>query len=107
MIPVLGEILERVMYTRLMTFLSENNILTQFQSGFQPNHSTEDVLIRRMSEDWRQDVGQGKAIAAVFIDFSKAFDSIEHPLLLTKLQSIGVNNKALDWFKDYLSNRRQ
>ena len=102
-IPVLGKILERVMYTRLMTFLSENNILTQFQSGFRPNHSTEDVLIRTV-EDWRRDVDQGKAIAAVFIDFSKAFDSIEHSLMLTKLQSIGVNNKALDWFKDYLAN---
>ena len=105
-IPVLGKTLERVMYTRLMTFLSENNILTPFQSGFRPNHSTEDVLIRTV-EGWRQEVDQGKAIAAVFIDFSKAFDSIAHPLLLTKLQSIGVNNKALDWFKDYLTNRRQ
>ena len=94
------------MFIRLMTFLSENNILTQFQSGFRPNHSTEDVLIRTV-EDRRRDVDQGKAIAAVFIDFSKAFDSIEHSLMLTKLQSIGVNNKALDWFKDYLTNRRQ
>ena len=70
-IPVLGKILERVMYTRLMVFLSENNILNPFQSGFRHNHSTEDVLIRTV-EDWRREVDQGKAIAAVFIDFSKA-----------------------------------
>ena len=105
-IPVLGKTLERVIYTRLMTFLSENNILTPFQSGFRPNHSTEDVLIRTV-EDWRREVDKGNVIAAVFIDFSKAFDSIAHPLLLTKLQSIGINNKALEWFKDYLANRRQ
>ena len=70
------------------------------------DQTTENVLIRTV-EDWRREVDKGNVIAAVFIDFSKAFDSIVHPLLLTKLQSIGINNKALDWFKDYLANRRQ
>ena len=105
-IPALGKILERVVYTRLMCHLSENNILTPYQSGFRPNHSTEDVLLRTV-EDWRQEVDQGKAIAAVFIDFSKAFDSISHPLLLKKLQGIGINYMALNLFKDFLTNRQQ
>ncbi len=51
-----------------MSHLKQNNILTKFQSGFRPNHSTEDVLLRTV-EDWRKEVYQGKAIAAVFIDF--------------------------------------
>ena len=101
-----GKILERVVYTRLMCHLSENNILTPYQSGFRPNHSTEDVLLRTV-EDWKQEVDQGKAVAAVFIDFSKAFDSISHPLLLKKLQGIGINYMALNWSKDFLTNRQQ
>ena len=84
-ISALGKILERVVYTRLMCHLSENNILTPYQSGFRPNHSTEYVLLLTV-EDRRQEVDQGKAVAAVSNDFSKAFDSISHPLLLKKLQ---------------------
>ena len=98
--------MERVAYTRLMAYLNDNNILTPFQSGFRPNHSTEDVLLRT-TEDWRREVDQGKTIAAVFIDFSKAFDSISHSRLLTKLQNIGITNKALSWFQDFLTNRTQ
>ena len=105
-IPVMGKILERVVYTRLMDHLNHNNILTPFQSGFRPNHSTEDVLLRTV-EDWRREVDQGKAIAAVFIDFSKAFDSISHPLLLKKLNLLNIKGTVLSWFKDFLSNRRQ
>ena len=92
--------------TRLLDHLSVHNILTPFQSGFRPNHSTEDVLLRTV-EDWRFDVDRGKAVAAVFIDFTKAFDSISHSLLLRKLHTIGVVDTALCWFQDFLSNRRQ
>ena len=104
--PYIGKILERVVYTRLLDHLSVHNILTPFQSGFRPNHSTEDVLLRTV-EDWRFDVDRGKAVAAVFIDFTKAFDSISHSLLLRKLHTIGVVDTALCWFQDFLSNRRQ
>ena len=105
-ISTLGKILERVVYTRLLDHLNVHNILTPFQSGFRPNHSTEDVLLRTV-EDWRFDVDRGKAVAAVFIDFTKAFDSISHSLLLRKLHTIGVVDTALCWFQDFLSNRRQ
>ncbi len=85
-----------------MSHLKQNNMLTKYQSGFRPNHSTEDVLLRTV-EDWRKEVDKGKAIAAVFIDFSKAFDSISHPLLIQKLQNIGISNTALIhvWFKSF------
>ena len=105
-IPALGKILEKVVYSRLMHYLDEHNILNPFQSGFRPNHSTEDVLLKTV-EDWRLSVDRGNAVAAVFIDFSKAFDSISHPLLVKKLQSIGVADIALTWFHDFLTNRQQ
>lgn len=65
-----------------MAYINDNNILTPFQSEFWPNLSTEDVLLCT-TEDWRQEVDQGTAIAYVFIVFRKAFDSISHPLLLS------------------------
>ena len=105
-IPTLGKILEKVVYSRLMHYLDEHNILTPFQSGFRPNYSTEDVLLKTV-EDWRLSVDRGNAVAAVFIDFSKAFDSISYPLLVKKLQSIGVADIALTWFHDFLTNRQQ
>ena len=49
-ISVMGKLLERVVYVRPMTYLNDNNILTPFQSGFQPNHSTEDVLLRTVED---------------------------------------------------------
>ena len=58
-------------------------------------------------EGWRFDVDRGKAVAGVFIDFTKAFDSISHSLLLRKLHTIGVVDTALCWFQVFLSNRRQ
>ena len=70
------------MYTRLVSYIDENNILTPYQSGFRPNHSTEDVLLQP-AEDWRREVDQGKVVAAIFIDFSKAFDSISHRISKT------------------------
>ena len=82
------------MYTHLIDHLSVHKIITPFQCGFRPNHSTENVLLRTV-EDWRFDVDCGKAVAAILIDFTKAFDSISHSLLLKKLHTIGVVDTAL------------
>ena len=65
------------------------------------------ILLLRTMEDWRCEVDQRKTVAAVFIDLSKAFDSISHTHLLTKLQNIGITNKALSWFQDFLTNSTQ
>ena len=58
-------------------------------------------------DDWKSALDQGQDVAAVMIDLSKAFDTVNHDLLADKLAAYGIREGELRWFKDYLSNRRQ
>ena len=106
-IPVVGKILERIVYQQtLHHLLKKNNLLTSHQSGFRPGHSMEDVLLHTI-DDWRLAIDSGKVVAAVFIDFTKAFDTISHTCLIRKLQSVGISDISLNWYMDFLSQRQQ
>ena len=81
-----------------MSFLQTNGILPPYQSGFHPNHSTEDVLVKT-TDDWRIAVDKGRVVGVIFIDLIlviKAFDSVPQTLLLKK----GI---PLKWFRNFLS----
>ena len=105
-IPIVGKILERIVYQQTLHHLLKNNLFTSHQSGFRPGHSTEDVLLRTI-DDWRLAIDSGKVVAAVFIDFTKAFDTISHTCLIRKLHSVGISDISLNWYKDFLSQRQQ
>ena len=81
----MGKILERIVYQQTLHHLLKNNLLTPHQSGFRPGHSMEDVLLRTI-DDWRLSIDSRKVVAAVFIDFTKAFDTISHTCLIRKLR---------------------
>ena len=101
-----SKILERIMYNRLYSFLVENNILYKKQFGFQKQHSTEHAilqLINQILDSFKLD----KFTIGVFIDLSKAFDTVNHSILLKKLSFYGIKNNNLKWFNSYLSNRKQ
>ena len=78
-----------------------NSILSKFQSGFRPLHSTVSTLIQ-MCDVWSDDMDKGKLTGVVFLDIRKAFDSVDHSILLEKVQFYGVADKELMWFKSYL-----
>ena len=65
-----------------------NGILSPYQSGFHPNHSTEDMLVKT-TDDWRRAVDKGRVVEMIFLDFKKAFDSVPHILLLKNIETIG------------------
>ena len=94
------------MYNRLYTFLCENNILYEKQFGFQTAHSTDHAIIQLVNEISKS-FEENKFTLGVFIDLSKAFDTVDHKLLITKLKNYGIRNKNLKWFISYLSNRKQ
>lgn len=105
-LPALSKILERIVYNRLINFLNKFNILSNNQYGFRKNHSTTYELIQLY--DKRSDaIDQGKVTLGLFIDLSKAFHTVNHDILLAKLEFYGVGGIALQWLTSYLSRRTQ
>ena len=105
-LPVLSKVLERVVYDQLMSYLLNHNLLYERQSGFRPHYSTQDVLLH-VTDSWRRAIDESEFTAAAFLDISKAFDCINHDILLSKLVCHGVLERSLVWFTTYLSCRKQ
>ena len=89
-----------------MLYLRSFNHIVSTQSGFRHHHSTESILIK-MTDDWLEAMDQGLYTGANFLDLRKAFDVVNHDLLIAKLQIYGCSPSSLLWFKSYLTDRRQ
>ena len=105
-LPVLSKILEKLMYTRLLSFLNKNGILYNLQFGFRSGHSTA-MAIMALVDNISRSIDNGEYTLGVFLDFSKAFDCLNHQILFNKLEHYGVRNEALLWFKSYFTDRYQ
>ena len=105
-LPCFSKILERIMYNRIYNYLTANNILYNKQFGFQKQHSTEHAIIQ-LTNEILNSFEQNLLTLGVFIDLSKAFDTVDHSILITKLDHYGIKGKTLNWFKSYLKYRSQ
>ena len=105
-LPCFSKLLEHVMYSHLYKFLVENNILYQKQFGFQNAHSTEHAILQLVNQI-TEAFSQGKYTLGIFLDLSKAFDTVNHNILLEKLKAYGIQSENLKWFRSYLLNRKQ
>ena len=106
LLPAFSKILERIIYNRLYKHLLQNNILAKEQFGFRPLYSTEMALLCTL-EQILTSLDNKETVMAIFIDLSKAFDSLDHNVLLYKLEHYGIRGVPLHWFKNYLSDRKQ
>ena len=97
------KILEKLMYKRLYTFLGSNNITYNLQFGFRQQYSTSHALIN-ITENIRKALDGGNIGCGVFVDLQKAFGTVDHRILLAKLNHYGICGVLNDWFKSYLSN---
>ena len=107
-LPTISKLLEKTVHMQLYSYLCDNNLLSQKQSGFRLNSSA--VTASAMFTDKiLSAMDKGELTGAVFIDLTKAFDTVNHSILLSKLCSLGVPNASLsyNWFESYLSNRCQ
>lgn len=95
------KVLEKVVHGQLLTFLITHNLLDPFQSGFRPFHSTQTALLG-VTNDIRAAIEKRRITALLSFDFSKAFDTLPHALLLGKLRKIGCSPRVVRWFGSYL-----
>jgi len=102
----IDKIIEKLMFKRLYCFLSKNKIIYDLQFGFRENHSTTHALIY-LTEKVRKALDEKYYSCGVFVDLQKAFDTVDHDILLYKLNHYGIRGIENNWFKSYLSDRKQ
>ena len=101
-----SKIIERLIYEQISKYLYEHNLLFEFQSGFRTSHSTDTCLLY-LTDYIKQEVDSGKYCGMVMLDLQKAFDTVNHSILLEKLRAIGFDNTSLGWMSSYLEGREQ
>ncbi len=100
-LPFLSKVLEKVVFNQLSSFLQENGNFDKYQSGFRPQHSTESALLKVLN-DLLLIVDSGNCAVLILLDLSAAFDTLDHGILLNRLQQIGIQGCVLSWFVSYL-----
>ena len=106
LLPTMSKIFEKLMNCRFTHYLESNNIFANNQFGFRKERCTSDAIVEFLDHAYKA-IDSKKHMIAIFLDLSKAFDTIDHTILLNKLQHIGIHSNVLRWFQSYLSNRLQ
>ena len=106
LLPVISKIFEKIVFSQLYKYFNDNNLLYNSQYGFRKGHSCEYAAMEVTDKVFKH-LDNKKLPLAIFLDFSKAFDTINHKILLYKLKYYGVSGIPLKWFEDYLTNRKQ
>jgi hypothetical protein len=105
-LPLFSKMFEKLMFNRLHNFIESNNLIYEYQFGFRTKYSTNLALIILIDKILSA-IDSGNLVIGVFLDLKKAFDTVNHNILLNKLQKYGIRGKALDWLTDYLRDRKQ
>ena len=106
LLPIFSKILEKLMYSRIIEFITKYNVLYTNQFGFQKGMSTE-YAINSLLHNIVNSMNKDETGFCILLDFAKAFDTVNHDILLDKLQYYGIRGTALKWFQSYLVDRMQ
>lgn len=105
-LPVLSKVFERLMRVRLLSFFDQHSTLSEHQFGFRLGHETGDAILEFLDCCYKS-LDAKKHLISIFLDLSKAFDTIDHEILLAKLNHVGVRGRVLEWLTSYLCRRKQ
>ena len=106
LLPTLSKIIEKIVHAQLYKYMSENNHFIASQYGFRRNHSTEYAAMEFVDKTMNA-IDKQQVPLAILMDFSKAFDTLDHKILLDKLKYYGIQGIALTWFENYLTGMTQ
>ena len=106
MLPIFGKIFEKLIYSRLYSFLISKNVIYDKQFGFRKNHSTAHAVNYSVNKILSE-LEKSNHVIGIFLDLSKAFDTISHDKLLIKLEHYGIRGQCFNLLKSYLTNRKQ
>ena len=106
LLPLPGKILEKLIHTQLSFYLEENELLTENQFGFRKQRSTSHAISQLLNQIYTN-VNKSVITTALYIDFSKAFNCVQHSTLLNKLSALNLSHSALKWITSYLKDRQQ
>ena len=102
--PLVSKIIEKIIHEQVDSFLRNHNIIYKYQSGFRTNHSTNSCL-SYLSNKIQNSTEEGKFTGMILIDLQKAFDTIDHEILLLKMKYLGFAESTINWFRSYLEER--
>ena len=97
---------ERLIYNQLYLFLENNDIILKYQFGFRKGYSSEQAILE-ITDNLNSAIDNKQITCGLFLDFSKAFDTVNHDILLSKLYTYGIRGTPFKWFESYLCNRTQ
>ena len=106
LLPVVSKVPEGLIHKQLASYFNDHNLLCKSQSGFRRMHSTE-TAVTYFADEILMNMDKGLVTGSVFIDLAKAFDTVDHNVLLSKLEYYGVCDESLPWFKNYFRGRKQ
>lgn len=105
-LPLLSKILEKIVNEQVTNYLTLTKQTDTLQSGFKANHSTTTAVLK-ITEDIRKALDDGKVTVMTLLDFSKAFDTVNHDILIEKLKNLNMHKNTIQWIKTYLYGRQQ
>ena len=105
-IPTIARVFEKLTYNQLHTYFMDNNLLGNEQYGFRSIHSTA-LALSRASNKWLINIDNGSLNSVVFLDVQKAFDTVDHEIMLNKLRCYDVQEDELKFFVSYIDGRQQ
>ena len=106
LLPAISKIIEKIAFSQMCTFFKSSSSLDQLQSAYKQFHSTTTALLT-ICDDVYKAIDKSMVTVLLLLDYSKAFDTANHKLILAKLESHGFQNEALEWVQSYLCDRKQ